>query len=99
MAFATTVQENDISINSTTVPVRLDASTLASRYWVRVINPQASLRIFIGHTSGTTNQTNCETVDPYNGVWEDSLGPNVEIWALAETGASLPVVVRVKQYA
>jgi hypothetical protein len=99
MAFATTVTETDVTVASATVPVRLDSSVLSNRYWVRVINPHATLRIYVGHSPSNTltNVTQCETVDPFNGVWEDSIGPNVPIYAVSESGTS--IIVRVKQYA
>jgi hypothetical protein len=105
MPSATIVTEKDVTVASATVPVRLDDPSTnpapSGRYWVRVINPHATLRVFIGHSSTTgadkMNVTNCETVDPFNGVWEDSLGSAIGVYALSETGAS--IVVRVKQYA
>jgi hypothetical protein len=95
MASATTVTETDVTIGQS--PTRLDIAPLANRYWVRVVNPHATLRVFIGHLQATTNNVNCETADPYNGVWEDSLGPNVQVWARSEDATS--ITVRIKQYA
>jgi len=105
MPSATTVLQRDVVVASATVPVRLDDPATnaapAGRYWVRVVNPNTTLRVYIGHSStvGThlMNVTNCETVDPNNGVWEDSVGAAVPIYALTEGGTS--ITVRVKQYA
>lgn len=97
MPSAAVVTEVDVVLNGGANPVRLDTSVLANRYWVRVINPHLTLRVFIGHTFATTNAVNCETADPFNGVWEDSVGPNVQIWAVGESGTS--ITVRLKQYA
>lgn len=97
MAVATIVTETDVTVASAVTPVRLDSNVLTNRYWVRVVNPHATLKLYIGHTVGTTNTTNCETVSPLSGVWEDSAGPNIPIYALSETGAS--ITVRIKQYA
>jgi hypothetical protein len=100
MTSATNVYERDIPVASATVPVRLDDPATnpapANRYWVRVVNPHATKKIFIGHSSSMMNVTNCEVIDPFNGVWEDSASPSIPIYALSEDGVS--ITVRIKQY-
>ena len=100
MASATNVYERDIPVASATVPVRLDDPATnpapATRYWVRVVNSHATKKVFIGHSSAMTNVTNCEIVDPSNGVWEDRASPSIPIFALSEDGTS--ITVRIKQY-
>jgi hypothetical protein len=93
---ATVVEETDVTLSGTT-PIRLDPSPTPNRFWVRVVNPSATLRVFIAHTPGNLNVTNCETADPVWGTWEDGIGPGVQVWARTENGS--PITVRVKQYA
>ena len=97
MPAAATVTESTVSVASATVAVRLDGTPLANRFWVRVVNPNATLRLFIGHTSGTVAPTNWETADPANGVWEGPVGVGVPIYACSETGAT--IAAKVIQYA
>jgi hypothetical protein len=99
MPSASTFTETDVVVASATVPVRLDVAPLANRYWVRVVNPHATLRVFIGHdaSNAKTNVNVCESADPSFGVWEDSIGPTVPLYAVSEGGTS--ITVRVKQLA
>jgi hypothetical protein len=99
MPAASSVSETDVTIAASSTPTRLDVTPLAGRYWVRVVNPHATLRVFIGHdsTAAKTNGTVCESADPSFGVWEDSIGPTVPIYAVGEGNTS--ITVRVKQSA
>jgi hypothetical protein len=100
MASATTVQENDVLFTGgSTTPVRMDPTPPGGRYWVRIVNPHATLRLFVGHSSGTTNNTSCESIDPFNGVWEDNIGPGVNIFIIGEAGYPTNLNIRIKQYA
>lgn len=104
MPSATLVFEKDVQVAASGITRLDDPGTNPSpsgRYWVRVINPNPTYRVFIGHQNSglnVMNNTNCETVDPFNGVWEDSLGSTIPIYAMVETGAPA-IIVRVKQYA
>jgi hypothetical protein len=77
----------------------MDPTPLAGRYWVRIVNPHPTLRLFVGHTSGTTNNVTCESIDPSFGVWEDNIGPGVNVFVIGETNYPTNLDVRVKQYA
>ena len=97
MPAAATVTESTVSVASATVAVRLDGTPLANRFWVRVVNPNATLRLYVGHTSGTVDPSNWETADPASGVWEGPVGAAVHIYACSENGAT--IAAKVIQYA
>jgi hypothetical protein len=93
---ALTVSESSVTVASSSVPVPLDPIPLAGRYWIRIVNPHQTLKIYIGHTSGSTNTTTSLAIDPGT-IWEDTSDSTVPYFALSETGAT--ITVRVKQYA
>jgi hypothetical protein len=97
---STTVQENDVAFTGgSATPVRMDPSPLTGRTRVRIINPHATLRLFVGHQAATTNATVCEPIDPFNGVWEDDVGVGINIFIIGESGYPTNLSVRIKQYA
>ena len=98
MPSASTVTRANVTVNSVTSAVRLDPSPLAGRFWVRVVNPDPTYRLYIGYDSGTVDGTSWETADPFNGVWEGPVAAGVALYAVMETGA-VSISARVIQMA
>ena len=103
MPSAATVTRGNVTVNSVTVAKRLDepataTAPLAGRFWVRVVNPDPTYRLYIGYDSGTVDGTSWETADPFNGVWEGPVAAGVALYAVMETGA-VSISARVIQMA
>jgi hypothetical protein len=94
MPAANTVVETDVTTTVSASPQLLLAAPGPGRFWVEVVNPSSSHRLFVA-TSSAACTAAAKAADPY-GVWDGPVG-NLPLYYLWETGATA-APVRVIQY-
>jgi hypothetical protein len=79
------------------VQTLLAAPGISGRFWVEVVNPNPTHKLYVSTASGTCT-TSAKAADPAGGVWENPLGQSSALYGLWESGATA-VPVQIIQYA
>jgi hypothetical protein len=88
--------ETTVTPTAGSVQTLLASPGTANRFWVEVVNPNTTHKLYIA-TSSAACTAQAKAADPNGGVWEGPLGTNVPLYCLWESGATA-VAVRIVQY-
>ncbi len=89
--------QNLITCGTTAVQLDTAANVLKDRYWVEILNTDATNAVYIGFTSGVKSaSTGMGRIIAAGAVWQLAVPQSVSLWAIAAAGTPVVLLTQIE---